>query len=120
MSKKRNYLDLMLTDIQFLSKGKGLKANVYRATYNSRLVVVKDYSEVAFYFKPIAKRLAEREILTLNYLQDSPHIAQLVRILDPYRFITEFVEGTHPCKELCFQNETAYYEAKQFLSSRIN
>ncbi|WP_288355464.1 RIO1 family regulatory kinase/ATPase [uncultured Cycloclasticus sp.] len=104
-----------LFPVHCLSPGKRLKANVYIAKYGDQQVVIKDFSTAPFYLKPVVRILVKREIRALQRLQGSAHVPRLVKVIEPYGFVMEYIEGSHPSNESWFQYEGVYTEAIDFL-----
>ena len=103
------------SSIHCLSTGRGFKASVFKVIYGGSIIVLKDYSQAPFLLKPIVRLLVRREIRVLEYLQGSPHVPALVKVLDPYRFGMEYIEGTHPDKNDGITDSGVYREAMEFL-----
>ena len=98
MSKADEFDQESLRDIHSLSYGRGLKADVSKAKYNGQWVVIKDYSGVPRCLSFAAKILVRREVAALKHLQSESNIVSLLKVIDPYRFMMEYIEGEHPGK----------------------
>lgn len=114
MMSNAGLCDQSLTNIHSLSTGRGLKADVFKAKYNDQWVVIKDYSAVPRYLKFAAKILAHREVAALKYLQGEPNVVALLKVINPYCFMMEYIEGEHPGK---VQSGVDYGNALTFLQA---
>lgn len=103
------------TDAHCLSLGQGLKASVFKVVLDDQQVILKDFCRAPVYLKPVVKILMRREVCVLEYLQGSPHVPALVKVIDPYRFVMEYIEGAHPGKAHHRPHSGLYQQAMNFL-----
>ncbi len=83
--------------------------------YGDQRVVIKDCSGAPRYLKPIAKTLVNREVAALKYLRNQSHVVSLVKVIDSYRFMMEYIEGIHPDSECRPLNDDVYDDAMDSL-----